>query len=156
MKIKSKFLGEQSIDPNTIINFPNGIPGFETQKRFKLFHQEGNDIVYWLQSVDDENLTFSVTHPNHFNISYSFPLTESEEELLALDNEEDLLILIMLHKDQNGGDSPERPTIKGSIRSPLLINSYKRIGLQKNLVDVEQSITLTEQRSEIELSEPQS
>lgn len=149
MKIKSKFLGEQQIDPNTIINFPNGIPGFEDQKRFKLFHQEGSDIVFWLQSLDDEDLTFSVTHPSHFHISYSFALDDDEEKLLALDSDEDLLILIMLHKDEN----QDHPTVKGSIRSPLLINSRSRIGLQKSLQDVEQSITLTEKNSEIELAE---
>ncbi len=149
MKIKSKFLGEQQIDPDTIITFPNGIPGFEEQKRFKLFHQEGSDIVFWLQSLDDEDLTFSVAQPGHFNISYSFPLSEQEKTLLALENSEDLLILVMLHKDDNQG----RPVIKGSIKSPLLINAGKRIGLQKILHDVEQSITLTEKSSEIELSE---
>ncbi len=36
MEIKSSFLGEQSIDSNTIITFPNGILGFEDQTRFKL------------------------------------------------------------------------------------------------------------------------
>ena len=152
MEIKSKLLGEQQIDPDSIITFPNGIPGFENQKRFKLFHQEGSDIVYWLQAVDDEELTFSVTHPSHFNINYSFFLSDEEEALLDLDSSEDLLILILLHKDENNM-ADGKPTIKGSIKSPLLINSSKRIGLQKIMAEVEQSITLTEKHSEIELSE---
>ena len=149
MKIKSKFLGEQHVDPNTVISFPNGIPGFENQKRFKLFHQEGSDIVFWLQSLDDEELTFSVTQPCHFNINYSFPLSDEEESLLALDNDDDLVILVILHQDKNEG----RPMVKGSVKSPLLINAGKRIGLQKNLLNAEQSIILTNKNSEIELSE---
>ena len=36
---------------------------------------------------------------------------------------------------------------------PLLINSDKRIGLQKVLAKIEQSITLTEKNSEIDVSE---
>ncbi len=152
MEIKSKLLGEQQIDPDTIITFPNGIPGFENQKRFKLFHQENSDIVYWLQSLDDDELTFTVTDPWHFKINYSFLLTSEEEKLLQLDNSSDLLILILLHKDDNdlsGG----KPTIKGSIKSPLIINSAKRIGLQKMLAEVEQSIVLTEKHSEIDVIE---
>ena len=70
MEIKSKLLGEQAVDPDTIITFPHGIPGFESDTRFKFFHQEGSNIVFWLQSVDNEEVLFSVAHPTHFNINY--------------------------------------------------------------------------------------
>ncbi|MDD2801207.1 MAG: flagellar assembly protein FliW [Methylobacter sp.] len=152
MKIKSSLLGEQVIDPNSIINFPNGIPGFEDQTRFKLFHQENNPIIFWLQSLDDELLTFSVAPPTLFNINYSLTLTDKEEQTLALDNAEDIIVLILLHKDEDS-QSPQQPTIKGSIKAPLIINSAKRIGLQKVLSNIEQSITLVETGNEIDVSE---
>ncbi|MDZ4154893.1 flagellar assembly protein FliW, partial [Methylicorpusculum sp.] len=148
MKIKSSLLGEQVIDPNSIIHFPNGIPGFEDQTRFKLFHQENNPIIFWLQSLDDELLTFSVASPALFNINYNLTLTDEEEQTLALDNAEDIIVLILLHKDEDS-QSPQQPTIKGSIKAPLIINSAKRIGLQKVLSNVEQSITLVETGNEI-------
>lgn len=152
MKIKSSLLGEQVIDPNSIINFPNGIPGFEDQTRFKLFHQEDNPIIFWLQSLDDELLTFSVASPALFNINYNLTLSDEEEQTLALDNAEDIVVLILLHKDEDS-QSPQQPTIKGSIKAPLIINSAKRIGLQKVLSNVEQSITLVETGNEIDVSE---
>lgn len=149
MEIKSSFFGNQNIDPNTIISFPNGIPGFEDQTRFKLFHQEGeNSLIFWLQSLDDESLVFSVTQPSVFNINYNFVLNDEEEATLGIEDPADTLILIILHKDES-----DKPTIKGAIRSPLVINSAKRIGLQKVLVHVEQSITLTDVSNEINLSE---
>ncbi len=150
MEIKSSFLGEQSIDPSTIISFPNGIPGFEDQTRFKLFHQEGenNPLIFWLQSLDDETLAFSVAQPSIFNINYNFVLNDAEQDLLGIEETSDILILIILHKDES-----DQPTIKGAIRSPLVINSSKRIGLQKVLVQVDQSITLTETSNEINVSE---
>lgn len=149
MEIKSSFFGEQTIDPSTIIRFPKGIPGFEDQTRFKLFHQNGeNPVIFWLQSLDDESLVFSVAQPTIFNINYSFVLTDAEQTLLEIDDVADLLILIILHKD-----ATSQPTIKGAIKSPLVINGVKGIGLQKVLVQVEQSITLTETKSEISLSE---
>lgn len=152
MKIKSSLLGEQVIDPNSIINFPNGIPGFEDQTQFKLFHQENNPIIFWLQSLDDELLTFSVAPPALFNINYSLTLSDEEEQTLALDNAEDIIVLILLHKDEDS-QSPQQPTIKGSIKAPLIINSAKRIGLQKVLSNIEQSITLVETGNEIDVSE---
>lgn len=154
MEIKSHLLGLQQIDPDTIITFPKGIPGFESQHRYKLFHQEDNihNIVYLLQSIDDESLTFSVTLPIHFNINYHFVLTDEEERILQLESVDDLLILILLHREEDPS-THDKPTIKGSIKSPLLINSGKRIGLQKVLLRVEQSITLAERVNEIDLTE---
>lgn len=151
MEIQSRLLGNQQINPDTIITFPQGIPGFEDQTRYKLFHQEGSEIVYWLQSLDSPDLTFSVAHPLNFNINYNFTLTDAEEQLLQLSSSDDLLLLILLHKDNEQENG--KPTIKGSIKSPLLINSEKRIGYQKILAEIEQSITLTERNSEIDVSE---
>ena len=154
MEIQSKLLGSQQVNPDSIITFPRGLPGFENRTQFQLFHQEGSDIVYWLQSLDDDNLTFSVAHPLHFHINYNFVLTDEETKLLEADAAEDLLILILLHQDEEQENGT--PTIKGSIKSPLLINSKKRIGYQKVMVLFEQSITLTEKTSEIALSEARS
>ena len=149
MDIKSKLFGEQQIDPETIITFPNGIPGFEAQKRYKLFHHEDSKIVYWLQCLDDVDVVFSVAHPIHFNINYSFVLTDEEIALLKLTNVEDLMVLLMLHKTE----TTSQPTIKGSIKSPLLINLVERLGIQKYLLDIEQSITLTEKFNSIDVTQ---
>lgn len=152
MEIKSKFLGEQQVDPEKIIVFPKGIPGFEDQTRFKLFHQEDNPIIFWLQSVDDENLTFSAANPVDFNINYSFLLSDEEQQLLDLTSPEDLAILILLRTDEDP-ENPGKPAIRGSIKSPILINIKSRKAIQKVLVQLEQSITLTETNHEFDLSE---
>ena len=149
MDIKSKFLGTQSVDPDTIITFPQGLPGFESDTRFKFFHQEGSATVYWLQSLDHEEVLFSVAHPGVFNIHYNFTLTDAEEALLQLDNADDLIVLIILHKSD---DASEKPTIKGSIQAPILLNGKTRIALQKILPKVEQSIILSETHNEIDVS----
>lgn len=148
MEIRSRLFGKQTIDPDTIITFPQGLPGFEDQTRYKLFHQEGSKIIYWLQSLDDEDIIFSVTHPATFNINYQFTLTDSEAELLDLEDMQDLIILIMLHKEENA-DSQDKPTIKGSIKSPLLINGKNA----SVLPNIEQSIILSESSNEIDVSE---
>lgn len=151
MDFKSKLFGEQQIDPDTIITFPAGIPGFEEHKRYKLFHQEGSSIVYWLQCLDDEDLVFSVAHPSHFNINYSFVLTDEEQALLKLTHIEDILVLLILHK--NATEETNKPTIKGSIKSPIIINCAERLGIQKVMQEIEQSITLTEKSNAIEVIE---
>ena len=152
MEIKSKTFSEQNIDSEVIISFPDGIPGFEDQTQFQLFQQEDSEIVYLLQSLTNEDVAFSVAQPIHFNINYNFILTDAEEATLEIESVDDLLILLILHKEDKS-DAPGLPTIKGSIKSPLIINTKKRIGIQKPLATVEQSITLTEKHNEIEVSE---
>ncbi len=152
MKIKSKFLGEQQIDPDSLITFPAGIPGFESMKRYKLFHQQDGNGLHWLQSVDDEDLTFSLAEPSHFNINYGFVLTDQECELLELDRADALMIFLLLHTENDSANG-HKPTIKGSIKSPILINPMSRLGYQKHLHNIEQSITLTERSNQIALEE---
>ena len=152
MEIKSKTFSKQNIDTESIISFPVGIPGFEDQTQFQLFQQEDSKVVYLLQSMTNEDIAFSVAQAINFNINYHFNLTDAEESTLGIESIADLLILLILHKD-DGSDAPECPTIKGSIKSPLLINTKKRIGIQKPLATVEQSITLTEKQNVIEVSE---
>lgn len=153
MEIKSKAFGKQKIDSELTITFPNGIPGFEDQTHFQLFQQENSDVVFLLQSIDDDNVAFSVAHPTHFNINYNFILSDKEEAILKLGSTDDLLILLILHSDDEEPSPTGQPAVKGSIKSPLLINTKTRLGFQKSLSAVEQSITLTEKSNEIELSE---
>ncbi len=153
MEIQSSLLGKQQIDPESIIHFPLGIPGFEDQKRFKLFHQEGNTALFWLQSIDDPDLTFAVTAPATFNINYNFSLTDEETELLKLDDQSEIVLLVLLHTD-NETNAETKPTVKGSIRTPLIINADERVGFQKVFTSLEQSITLAEDtKSEINMTE---
>ncbi len=152
MEVKSKTFGEQKLDSDSIISFPNGIPGFEDQTSFQLFDLKESEIVYLLQSVNNEDVAFSVAHPSHFNINYQFILTDEEQATLQVQTVDDLLLLLILHKD-NLTDVSSSPTIKGSIKSPLIINTKKRIGIQKPLAEIEQSITLTEKHHEIDVSE---
>ncbi|MDO9103952.1 MAG: flagellar assembly protein FliW [Methylovulum sp.] len=150
MEIRTSLFGEQIIDPNTVITFPQGIPGFEDKTAYKLFHQDGNEIIYWLQSLDDEDLGFSVADPAHFNINYLFVLTDEEEQLLKLSDINDLAFLLILQKNENDG---QQPMIKGTLSSPLVINTKTRLGIQKILPRIEQSITLIEQNPNISVTE---
>jgi flagellar assembly factor FliW len=152
MEIQSKTFSEQHINSDSVITFPKGIPGFERCTQFKLYNQQDSEIVYLLQSIEDEDIGFSVAHPSHFNINYNFMLSDEEEQLLDVKSADDLLLLLILHRDLEA-QPDDRPSIKGSINAPLLINTQNRIGMQKNLNSVEQTIILTEKHNEIDLCE---
>lgn len=147
MLIKTATFGEQVIDPNTVINFPRGLPGFDDCTRFKLFHREGGDpVIHWLQSLDHDEVMFSVADPTVFGITYAFSLTDEETALLGEGLPEDMLVLILLYRESDTAS----PGVKGSIKSPLVVNAKTLRGLQKGLVDIEPSVLLRENKKSIE------
>lgn len=150
MLVKTAAFGEQVVDPSTAIEFPDGLPGFEDCKQFKLFHQDGSDpVVYWLQSLDRPEVMFSVADPTVFGINFDFVLTDQEESMIGPTSPEDILLLILLYRDEDqGGQSPA--SVKGSFKSPLVINVKTLRGLQKVLGDIEPTITVRERSSSIE------
>jgi flagellar assembly factor FliW len=144
MKINTTNFGTQEIDPDTVITFPDGLPGFEDATRFKLFHQEGKQTVHWLQSVDAPDLTFSVVQPELFGIHYAFDLDEAEAARLAADRPDPLMLLLMVYRSDEGeeiqGAGGER--VRANLRAPLVINPEKRLGLQKSMRRLEHSMLL--------------
>lgn len=146
LQLKTTAFGEQPVDPDTVLNFPAGLAGFESHTRFKLFHEDsGKEIVHWLQSVEDADLRFPVADPTQFGIHYSFLLSDEETALLELDNPEDALVLIVLYKED------EQTGIRGSIAAPLVINARSRKGVQKPLQNLEPSVLLRELSSSVEI-----
>jgi flagellar assembly factor FliW len=145
MLVKTAFFGEQNADTEAAIHFPAGLPGFEDCKDFKLFHQESETpVVFWLQSLERPEVAFSVTDPALVGIYYEFTLSDEDLHLLGGQGEaEDMIVAILLYKDESGA-------IKGSIKSPLVINMKTLKGLQKMLLNVEPLVTVKEKSSVIE------
>ncbi|GLS04268.1 flagellar assembly factor FliW [Chitiniphilus shinanonensis] len=123
--IKTRF-GEVAVDPNTILTFPRGLPGFEQFTRFKLLHEDKpQPKVLWLQSLDDENLAFSVVTSELLGVNYQIQLSDDECQLLELENPDDVTLLLVLAKQESG------QPFSANTQAPLVINVKSRLGLQK-------------------------
>ena len=144
MKIESTAFGPQISDPETRIVFPLGIPGFEQNTVYQLFHQEATDVVGYLQSVDDPDLVFSVLSPDTLNIYFEFTLTDDEQTLLKLEQAEDAALLLITYK-QPVNEVQGRlnsATVNANFMAPLVINTRSQLGLQKVLCRTERRITI--------------
>ncbi len=139
MKIKLRFSPEEiEIDPGSVLTFPNGLPGLESCKRFKLFHEENKPTIFWMQSLDDPGIIFSVADPALFEHEYEIQLSDAEVALLQVDDPAFLKVLVLLYR--TGGDnaallskSPSPAGIEVNWRGPVIINLQKRLGMQKLL-----------------------
>lgn len=119
---------EVDIDPKSIITFPEGISPFDDCKQYKLFHEEGRARVFWLQSLDEPDLLFSVTDPALLRMSYEVVLTDEEQALLNVEPGDELILAVILYRDENTESGINTVT-----SGPIVINVNKRIGMQKML-----------------------
>ena len=54
MKLKTRFFGEIEIDEKKVIDFEEGLPGFENLRKFLFMTDENEDAPFcWLQSIED-------------------------------------------------------------------------------------------------------
>jgi len=131
----SRFDSEEvEIDLQSIITFPKGIPPFESYTRYKLFHEEGKPSVFWLQSLDDASVVFSVSDPALLNLNYDVTLSEEEQALLQVESGEELSLAVVVYKNEMG--------VQAISRAPIILNISKRLGLQKTLQEIEVQLSI--------------
>ncbi len=133
-------LKDVPVNQETVLNFPRGLVGFEDKQRFSIFHEEGKPTVFWLQSLDDPQLSFSIVPPDAIDVAYEIELSDEENQLLQLARPEDALVVVILYREAAGEDGKNR--ISASTRSPLVINMARRIGMQKILRDVHPTVVV--------------
>jgi flagellar assembly factor FliW len=140
MKINTPF-GTQDVDPETILTFPKGVPGFESCTRFKLFHEDKEDpVVHYLQAVGQTEVNLPVVDPATFGLRYELNLTDEEAALLNAKEGDPLAVMLVTYRPQ-GDPNPEN--VKVNINGPIIINPESRIGFQKVLVSVQTSVTVS-------------
>lgn len=123
-----------TISPESIIAFQNGIPGFEDCRQFALLHEGDNPSVYWLQSLDDTDVVFSLADPASLNLDYEVNLSETDEKALRYSEGDDIALSLLLSKaDANGN-------VSILMKSPIIINASKRTAIQKPLRNLQVGI----------------
>jgi len=145
MKANTNLFGELEINPETILTFPRGLPGLENCTRYQLLHEDKEGpVVFYLQSLDDPAVTFSVVDPASFGFNYEFTLSDEEEKLLQADNSSELAVVLMVYKPSGAEakDAVVQSSIAANINGPLVLNLDKKLGLQKVLVGPHIDITL--------------
>jgi len=86
-EFQTRYFGEVTYLPESVIEFPLGLPGFENERRFLLIEQELNKPIVFLQSLSRPELCF-ITVPVQ-GILPGYELTLTAEELHSLDFAED-------------------------------------------------------------------
>lgn len=141
MNINTSRFGTQEVDPETILTFPKGVPGFESCTRFKLFHEDkGQPVLHYLQAVEHADVNLPVVDPAAFGLSYDINLTDEEAALLKAKEGDPLAVMLVTYRPQGEATAEN---VKVNINGPIIINTESRIGMQKVLVAVKTSVTVS-------------
>ncbi|MGC6583526.1 flagellar assembly protein FliW [Paenibacillus sp. Dod16] len=116
MIINTKKFGQIEIESNQVIVFESPILGFGDLKKYVLLPSEDKKGPFeFLQSIENGNLSFIVTDPFVFFPEYEFQLEPQWIETLAVSDEFDIIVLIIV-------TVRSAEDISCNLKAPIVIN----------------------------------
>jgi flagellar assembly factor FliW len=124
VRVKTRPFGEIEIDEKQIVDFPEGILGFDYVKRFIILDSHDNSPFKWLQAYSEPELAFVIIRPIDFLHEYELVISPADVEAVEAESEESLLVFAIVTIPAN----PKEMT--ANLQGPIIINPLKRIGKQ--------------------------
>lgn len=129
MVIHTSRFGQVSFKADDVLNFPEGLLGFNELRSFVLLDDPSDEIFAWLQSCEDPNIAFPVLEPELFATGYSAQLTKHDLDILGLASSEGTRCFTII-------TIPQDPTqMTANLKAPIVINVSKRLARQCVLQD---------------------
>lgn len=153
MKIETTRFGSQEAEQDSIIHFPNGLLNDTQSRDFKLFHKDDSEagpVVFWLQSVDNPEVAYTIFDPSLANFYYEVSLPDEDYDLLnsEVSNKQEpdeiamMVIITGAEDDENKVKKEGLTLVNANITEPLFINLNTKKGLQRSIKDLDYDIFL--------------
>ena len=121
-KIVTRF-GEIEYQAENLLNFPEGLIGFENLHNFIVMPNEKEGPLFWIQSVEDPNIALILTDPTNFFLDYRIAPDQRERQKLQLGEDDECFALAVVTV------SPERQ-ISLNLAAPILYAPETKCALQ--------------------------
>ncbi|MFH1021837.1 MAG: flagellar assembly protein FliW [Planctomycetota bacterium] len=129
MKIQTTRFGEIETEKDTVITFPEGLPGFEDCREYIILKDPSGGPLHCLQSVSRPEVAFVICDPIVFRPDYRIQVTREDLVSIRLDAVEGGIACVIIHV-------PENPLeMTANLQGPVVINVEKRLGKQFVLRD---------------------
>jgi len=124
MKYETTRFGVVEFKDDTIIEFSDGIIGFEDYTKYVILGNSEQSMFSWLQSVEEPGLAFVIISPYEFRSDFSLNVEDSDIEKLCATESSQLVVYAIVVV-------PEDPrNMTANLQAPLIINAEKKIGRQ--------------------------
>jgi flagellar assembly factor FliW len=137
-QFETKYFGSIAYEPESVIDFPQGLPGFEEERRFVVIEQAINKPIVFLQSLGRPELCFITLPVGGILPDYQGRLSAEEMRSLGLrddvqpaPNAETLWLGIVALAEEG------QATI--NLLSPIVINWTARLAVQAIQADLDYS-----------------
>ncbi|WP_313563566.1 flagellar assembly protein FliW [Ruminiclostridium cellobioparum] len=117
MFIETTHFGKIEIDQADILNFEEGIIGFEDVKQFGIIDSEDPESPFkWIQAIDKPELAFALVDPFKIKKDYDFDLKDEAVEYLGVKDASELMVfsIVVVPEDIK--------KISMNLKAPLIIN----------------------------------
>jgi flagellar assembly factor FliW len=122
--IHTKPFGEIEVEKKQIIDFPDGILGFDFVKKFVILDSDENSPFKWMQAFTEPDLAFIIIQPIYFRPDYELVISQNDYEAVEAENADSLLIFTIVTIPSNPAD------MTANLQGPIIINSKKKLGRQ--------------------------
>ncbi len=129
MKINTTRFGELEVDKKDIIEFAEGLLGFENLTKFFVVDPGDQTLILWLQSVDNAQTAFPIIEPKIFQPNYMVKLLPVELNSLSLENLSNASVYTVLTIPQNVTE------MSANLKAPIIINNKTKAARQIVLQD---------------------
>ena len=116
-EIETKPFGKMVIDERQILNFPDGILGFENYTQFALIEENQESPFKWLQSLTELDLAFIVIQPDLFAPDYKPVLGQEDLDGIGLVSLDEAVVMTIVTIPN---DNPQKMT--ANLQGPVVIN----------------------------------
>lgn len=118
-----------AISEDDVIEFPEGVPGFERHQRFAMIVDQKLAPFCWLQSLHDPLVGFLVIEAALLVTDYAFDISDPDAEALQLADPSEARVLSILVVPE------DVRAMTANLQAPLILNPEKRIAKQVILTD---------------------
>jgi flagellar assembly factor FliW len=136
MKVITSRFGNLEIAETDIVEFSEGLLGFENLKRFFIVDPSDETLILWLQSIDEADVAFPILEPKLFKGDYKVRLSANELRALKIQStsNKDTLVYCIL-------TIPGEVTqMTANLKAPVVLNTSSGLARQVVLQENEYSV----------------
>jgi flagellar assembly factor FliW len=136
MKVNTSRFGTVNVTDTDIVEFSDGLLGFEGLKKFFIVDPADDTLILWLQSVDAAEVAFPILEPKIFKGDYKVRLSANELRSLRIDstNNKDTLVYCILTIPHDVS------TMTANLKAPIVVNTASQVARQVVLQENEYSV----------------
>lgn len=124
MNIQTKFFGEMKINEENIINFNDGILGFEDNKSYIILNLFNNNSFVCIQSIKEPDIAFIIVNPWDFFNDYEVNISNEDLKQIDVNNQEEIVLYNIISIPNNLNEAT------ANLLAPIVINIDKKEGKQ--------------------------